>query len=1040
MTSKSVLDEHKENLTKLFEKTTENTEFEFDLNMDKKSMTYEKYIAVMKYLTFMANLKKLELKRQTSLDIAYSDIINETIDNYRITILGKDLINKYVSMFQTRRNHVMFNALINIIKDKQHTDALTVYQKSKQYENMIDIPDFNTRVRLSSEDLLTQQDLNHFKMFDDTSSRKIIFRYKQRLSVILEQTKDYVIRVDLTNAKTSQNVNKIDINYPTYELEIEYTQLSTSVPKKNILLDKVISLYYTFLRVLQQSNYIITKTHADRVLEEYKRLLNISDKTSFNLEGRQPVSLEIQYATELLANRYAVVDKADGDRYFMIICFGHVYLISQNLKVKDTGINLKTAEYDGTIFDCEYIFLPKYKRYAILPFDCLFAKNEDIRKNPLLMERLEIAKLIINKCFIFGKQKGFTQKPMKGQNTVDNFVVYHIGQLDAYIEALLHDLDVNTEEFKEKQFPLIRAKYFIPVNGLADNEIFKYSMILWNKYMYDTVKYPYLLDGLIYQPLNQTYETNLRESKFSDYKWKPPEKNTIDFYIRFEKDNVTKRPINVFDNSNEEKELNKPYRICYLHNGKRTRDGETPIFFNETEKLYIAHLQIQDGNVNDINGDIIQDETVVEFYYNNSMEVNERFRWVPLKTRYDKTEMVNKYKMKYGNSSDVASRIWRSIIVPVKISDIAELSDDEMYLKHLNEMKSKITHELIISAAKENAYYQVKTNLAKPMRNFHNWIKSVTIFTYMNRDYLGYPAIVLDIGCGRGGDLMKFYHAKIAYGVCFDVDYETLHSTTDGALSRYSGLRKKYPAFPKISIMCADFTAPLDVESQTSVVQDKSQTNKMLLEKYFPKSNMTQFDCLNAQFSFHYFLGSDKTWENACANINKCLKVGGIMIITTFDAQRVLEVLGNSDKYTLYCTIEGEKKMLMDIVRKFPQNKTSGLGMAIDVYNYLISNEGVYNTEYLVDKQFLINEFKEKCNMELVDTELFDHLFEIHRDNITRVSEYDDKKETKKFLQEVATFYDQSNELNAECFKITRLNRYYVFRKMAEIKTTKTKK
>ena len=1023
MSKQNILDTYKESIIGMIAGIQKSSEFEFDLNMNKMDLNYERYIDIMRYMTRLHVDKKLEIMKSMSLDIIYSDFVGDSRENYRIVINGKELINKYVSILKNRRSHVVFNVMTKIIADKKYPDMITLHRKIKQKNDTFDIPDFNTRVRLSLEDTLTAKDAGTFKQLDEKQTRKIAFRYKQRLSLIVEETEDYILRIDLTNVKTSQSIDKIDSTYPIYEAEIEYYAKTQNINKTNVF-EKMMNQYELLLKVLQQSNYLITKTHVDDVVNEYKKLLSISDKNVHNLDGRQPVSLEIQHATELLANKYAVVDKADGDRYFMIICFNHVYLISQNLKVKDTGISLKDSKYNGTIFDCEYVYLPKHRRHIVLPFDCLFAKNEDIRKNPMLMERIEIAQNIVNECFVFGKQYGYKQKQNENKNTIENLMKHHIGQIDEYMKALMHDIDY------EKQYPLIRVKYFIPVTGIADNEIFKYSMIIWNKYMYDDIKYPYALDGLIYQPLNQPYITNIRESKFADYKWKPSEKNTIDFFVRFEKDRITGKLVNVYDNSNENNELNKPYRICYLYNGKKTRDGETPVLFNEENKLHMAYLFLEDGNVKDINGDIIQDETVVEFYYNNNLEVNEKFRWVPLKTRYDKTEMVNKYGIKFGNNTDIAARIWRSIIVPVRASDLAALSDDEMYTKRLMEMRSKITHELIVSAAKENVYYQIKTNLAEPMRNFHNWVKSISIFTYCGLDYSNNkPTTVLDVGCGRGGDLMKFYHAKIASAVCIDVDYETLHNAVDGAISRYNGHRKKYPAFPQINIICADFTIPLDAEIQMKSIQDKTPSNKYLLEKTFPKSGMNQFDVINSQFSFHYFLANEKTWNNACANINKCLKPGGFMIITTFDAQRVIESFGDQQKYTTYYTTNGDKKILMDIIRKFPEKTKSGLGMAIDVYNSLISTEGTYNTEYLVEKTFLVDELKNKCGLELVDTCMFDTIFEINRDNITRIANYDENEKTRAFLQTVATFYDQKNELNAECFKISRLNRYYVFRK-----------
>lgn len=1020
MKKTSIFDEYRSNIENIFSRIKKDNEFEIDFNMNKTGITYERYIDLMRYLTHVHTAKKLDLQKSVSLDIIYSEVEADVRLSYRISIYGRDLINKYLTLLGTKRGHVIFNVMMETIKEQRYPELIQIYKKTRTTENIYDLPEFNMRVRLSTEIPLSKSQINSFVPFDEKRIKNITFRLKQRLSLVLEKASGYKMQIDLTNAKTSQNFGRLESVPSNYELELEGLLLKDG---EKISLNKLLDESIVLLKVLQQSNYIISHSESDKVLEQYKKIMGIT-KPSFNLDGRAPVSLEIQHATELLPNKYAVVDKADGDRHFMVICFGHVYLISQNLKIKDVGIQMKSHDFDDTIFDTEYVYLPKMRKHAILIFDCLFAKNVDVRKNPILLERLTKAQEIVNDCFVFDKQKNFKSAGLTGKNTIENMMKHYVVELDNYIKALIHDASI------ESLYPLIRVKYFMPVMGIADNEIFKYSMIMWNKYMYDENKYPYALDGMIYQPLNQEYITNVRESKLSDYKWKPQEKNTIDFYIRFEKDRTTGKIINVYDNSSDEYIKNKPYRICYLYNGKHTPEGEIPVYFNEAESLNTAYLFLDDGNVKDANGDIIQDDSVVEFSYNNNLEVNEKFRWIPLRTRYDKTEMVNRYKMKYGNSIDVAMKIWRSITVPVKVADLATLSDDAMYFEHRNTMRSKVTHELIISTTKENVYYQIKTRMAKPMRNFHNWMKSVLIFTYMNSDYNYRKGMtVLDVGSGRGGDLMKFYHAKIASGVCLEPDYENLHSPVDGAISRYNNDRKRYPAYPRLSFVNADFTIPLDTESQMKVVSDKSFGNKNLLDKLFPKQNMTQFDRINCQFAFHYFLANDKAWENTCQNINKCLKSGGYMVMTTLDAQKLMEAFGNNQKYTVYYTTDGEKKILMDFVKKFNGKQTSGLGLAVDVYNSLISNEDIYITEYMVDKDFIINELKEKCQMELVDTDLFERQFELNRENITKIANYDDNEETKSFLQSVATFYDQSNEFNAECYKITRLNRYYCFRK-----------
>jgi len=47
------------------------------------------------------------------------------------------------------------------------------------------------------------------------------------------------------------------------------------------------------------------------------------------------------------------------------------------------------------------------------------------------------------------------------------------------------------------------------------------------------------------------------------------------------------------------------------------------------------------------------------------------------------------------------------------------------------------------------------------MRNFNNWVKSVLI-----RSYLPPSATVLDLCCGKGGDLLKWKEGDIEYLVC----------------------------------------------------------------------------------------------------------------------------------------------------------------------------------------------------------------------------------------------------------------------------------
>ena len=45
-----------------------------------------------------------------------------------------------------------------------------------------------------------------------------------------------------------------------------------------------------------------------------------------------------------------------------------------------------------------------------------------------------------------------------------------------------------------------------------------------------------------------------KDSKFIEYKWKPEDKNSIDFYVSYERNKDTGNIVTLYDNSREEEE------------------------------------------------------------------------------------------------------------------------------------------------------------------------------------------------------------------------------------------------------------------------------------------------------------------------------------------------------------------------------------------------------------------------------------------------------------------------------------------------------
>jgi len=330
--------------------------------------------------------------------------------------------------------------------------------------------------------------------------------------------------------------------------------------------------------------------------------------------------------------------------------------------------------------------------------------------------------------------------------------------------------------------------------------------------------------------------------------------------------------------------------------------------------------------------------------------------------------------------------------------------------------------------------------LLKKIREFHNWIKSILIYTYCSptSNTLGGKIVrqsVLDIGCGRGGDILKMYHARVGEYVGIDVDFEGIYSATDGAISRYNFLKTKFPDFGKVSFLQADGSVHLDSVSQTKAISNLSKDNIKALERVFTKSR--QFDVISSQMAIHYLFSNEESINNLVHNIKIYLKKDGFVILTLFDPDRIIPMFDDSGKITAYYTDdEGKRNILYEIVKKYSDDeyksnnnsKNNKVGLPIDVHMSWISEEGKYIEEYLVSKELMTNTMK-RAGCRLVDTDLFSNIFYLNKPYFENVIKYEENPKNKQFYEKVAEFYGDLKGADKESRDWSFMYRYYVFQK-----------
>lgn len=1026
-------------IIKLLNQVSEGDEFEASFKTRDYKITLEKYIIILKYLVKLSKENEMKLEKQDYLNISYNYDYQD-FNNYRITVDGLQNINDNISNIYQRENHIIFSMLLN--KSINGDKTITIMKKLKDNTNKIDI-DF-LRFRLSKEQNITKQEENKLIRITEKERKYINFRYIQRVSLIIEDNDDYIIRIDLSQVKMADKITMLEKMSAIIELEIDIS-FKRSVSQK--IIQKALTIMGTYLinikMILQKSNKLVSKALQTQVITNLKKLIFIDQDVNIkDLPAMQTQAAEIPHIVDIIPNKYAVSDKADGERTFLFISKGNIYLISNTLEVKeiDNSEYLNINDYNDSIIDGEYLYIPKYKKFVFLAFDILIYKGVNIRTESKLEKRIDKIYEITKELF---KQQTQIKKYTEDFD-LEKLKKFHQDGLRDYLNELNNKLENN------KTDNIIMCKYIIIPTGGHSCEVYTYSSLIWNIYTKDNkFQCPYTLDGIIYTGLEQEYTRNISETKYTNYKWKPGTKNSLDFYVLYERNKETNQILTVYDdtddtiNNSENSEtieydnINNDsniktkgalYRILNLYVGKMDVGREYPILFQKETNNYIANIYLQDDQVRDIEGNIIEDATVVEFSYINDPMISPGFRWVPLRTRFDKTDSVNLYRRKYGNNNVIADKTWRSIMDGIEISDIDLLGNITSYEIHNKKLKSKITTDVITMERRDNIYYQVITNLAKPLRHFHNWIKSNLIYSYCSPKQ-GKKLDILDYGCGQGGDTLKFYHARVNSYIGFDFDSNGIYSGSNGALSRYQTFKKKMPNCPTMKFLVADGSALLTYENQKQALGTMTEQNKKMFDEYFGEKYKT-YDVINCQFAFHYFLKNDITFNNALENFKKFLKPSGYILITTFDGDLVNASFDETDRIvSYYTTMEGKKKILFDVIKKYNKEETNleQTGLAIDVHLPTFADDK-YETEYLISSKFLIRKMKEN-GINLVDTGYFGNIYEQHRDFFEKVAKGEENPKNKKYYMTVKEFYNMEDTVNYGSYQFSKLNRYYIFQK-----------
>jgi mRNA (guanine-N7-)-methyltransferase len=210
------------------------------------------------------------------------------------------------------------------------------------------------------------------------------------------------------------------------------------------------------------------------------------------------------------------------------------------------------------------------------------------------------------------------------------------------------------------------------------------------------------------------------------------------------------------------------------------------------------------------------------------------------------------------------------------------------------------------------------------MRKFHNNIKRDLLNKYANN-----VNNLLDLACGKGGDLQKWYDNKIKNIIGYDINEVSVKEAN----------RRLQTFNPNFHV----------------------ELNTLDLSKNVLKGS-NNIDVVTSMFAFHYFFENESTFETIFDSINNNLKIGGIFMGTFFDGKSVRELLKSN--------IQFEERFYITSRNVDNQKEMFGNKIGVSLKDTVLDE---ITDEYIVNFNWFVNVMKLR-GYNLIESHLFSEL------------------------------------------------------------------
>lgn len=814
------------------------------------------------------------------------------------------------------------------------------------------------------------------------------------------------------------------------------------------------------LIVINEKNIIVSKRKCDSILEEYKTMTE-QNTEHVRFLGPQPVSMGLEMINpdnpHSILQGYVVTEKADGIRAELFIDKGgEGYLITQKKEIIHTGCRFKGKDnFRSCILDGEYITKDKdgKKINLYMIFDIYYLDSGEYPNHPFTLPWISKKKDLPSRSSILHEFKTTISIVPIDLSSLKDGIYYNRWTKENKQISTKEMIRIGYKQYYEGPKILKKDKKdptkFTNLNGMG--KMSKKILELNKKNGYE-----YFIDGLIFMPMNYPVSSNNEEivvdnigvTWYQNYKWKPPEENTIDFRIRFVKEEIGNRKVNKITSMNKNKKTIKCQQVHLYVGYDIKKDLKTDFtwkvmgYDNRRNKEVLFDPPFEEDSIHICNIPMKKDKLICQkdktevqdgFIYEMKYEPNNPFgyQWIPLRIRDDKER---------PNDSNTADNVWNTIKFPVT----------EEMIKGNEEYKPT----LIPIEKEKYSYYEENpdSDADISLRSFHNFIKDRLINSITSIG--NKPISIMDTSIGRGGDIQKYLRSENPISFLLGLD---ISPDINKAAKRYYLLGKDKP-----KALFLQYNTGTLIKRGEGCVGDHIDRNKLMIDilydrqKKLPKELRPLvpkfkglckqgFNLISSQFTIHYYFSDEITLRNYIQNISDNLKKGGYFIGTCYDGMKVFNKLKEMENGH-FEMIDDFGNRVFSITKDYDMedfeykkdNIEKLFGNKINVY---MNSIGQNIPEYLVNFEMFINIMKEydlvlsKPKLNGVYKDYFDNDDMYYTDGFGGF-EMIINKLNDQYLRDISIkeYYSNSLEILKENNKLLRelsgLNNWFIFQKV----------